>query len=705
MAQPTLIAPFATGLDTDTESWMSPSDSFSEADNVHVYNGYVEKRSGYRKFGNLVGLDLYLAIANITKALNGVVTTVLNHGLSTDAYVFITNVLGMTQVNGLYFKITVTGLNTFQLNSDTSTFGIYTGGGNVQVNTPWTDRVMGIFQFTRSDGSKETIAFGTKRACKYDVTANSFLSLDSSHIMDGSAYDFIWAVNLQSSSLPNRLYFTNGKEFSGVIGGSLNGIRYYDGTTNYTTTFTPSLGVGRNLYGGKLLFCLKERLIVLNTYELNGINVTNYPQRARWCQAQGPSNWNDVVPGGGGYTDAPTGDQIISARALQDQIIVFFSRSVWALRLLSDPALPFTWVKLNDIQASDGKMASIGYDKYIMALGVRGITGTDGVETQRIDTRIRDFVTSTINLDEFSKVYVSRSFDERRTWILYPSLESSENSAALIFDEESNAFTTYSISMNCLGIGSLSQDYTLADFIAANDLDLIIDDFDDETLVSYVSQGKEDIFLGGTIDGKIYVMETENSDDGLTIFSTLTTAGWNPFQTQGSQSQFLYLDIYVDTHKKTIATVEFFKDDETKPYATQNIDFLPNLDYVSTCESITQANPGVVTASDHGLETGDKVYIYGAEGMDQINTGPYTIIVIDKDSFSVGIDTSGYAAYANGASVYKRQFYKTKVWKRAFAGGTGYLHKVRISSEGLNTPFRISGFKPVFKPRGTRVVN
>jgi hypothetical protein len=701
--QGSLIAPFQTGLDTDTEPWMSPADSFSVADNVHVFDGYIEKRSGYRVYGKLQELMPSVVITGITNAANGEVTTAVNHGYSTDDIVFISAVTGMTQVNDIYYTITVTGLTTFELNVDTTTFGVYTAAGTVSKSIDSTERVMGIYQFNMNDGSKETLAFSKKRAYKFDPIIEKFMVLDAADIMDGDETNYIWAINLQSSSLKNRLYFTNGKEFAG----GLNGIRYYDGTGTGLTTieFTPDLGGGRKLYGSKLLFSLKERLIAMFTYEFDGAATTEHLQRMRWCQAQGPSNWNDLTPGGGGFVDAPTGDQIVSGRYLQDQIVTCFSQSVWMAQPVSDPALPFRWQKLNDFRACDGKMASVGYDQYTMAIGNRGITATDGADTQRIDNRISDFVSNELNISEFDKVFAQRSYTERRTWILYPAIESDENSAALIFDEDSNAFTTYSIAMNCLGYGNLSGDYTLADFTAARDLDLVIDDFDTETLTSYVWQGKEELLLGGDISGTVYIMETDASDNGSSIDCVVQTAAWNPYLSQDSQAYFSYLDMYVDTDIKTKALIEFFKDDETAPYASQTINFLPNLEYISTVTNISQSNPGIITAPNHGLTTGDKIYVYGTDGMNEINDTQYTVTVIDQNSFSIGIDTTAYAAFTGDSSIYKRRFYKTKTWKRAFAGGVGYTHSVRITSSGIDSPIRISGFKPVFKPRGRRLVN
>lgn len=702
-SQQFLIAPFATGLNTDKESWQLNQDSFEVADNVHIFNGYVEKRSGFRKYGHLKTYAAAVNINSITLAANGLVTTAAPHGLATDEYTYISSALGMTQVNGRVFKVTVTLPNAFLLNESTLTYGVYTGGGTSRRIIDLSERIMGIYQFITATGDKELLIFGTTRASKYNSVTKHFVPLDITPIMSGGEYDYVIAQNLQSSSLKNRLYFTNGLPY--LVG--LDGIRYYDGsgTGDSTISFTPSLGGGRILTGAQLLFCLHERLLAINTYELNGATTTNYPQRLRWCQAQGPSNWNDLTPGGGGYVDAPTGDQVITAKALQDQIIVFFTNSVWAAQSVSDPSLPFKWIKLNDFRACDGKMASIGFDKYVMALGTRGITATDGMDTQRIDDRIKDFISSEMNVDYLKKVYGARSFGERRTWLLFPGVEETECTKALMFDEDSQAFTTYSISMNCLGYGKFAIDYTLADFIAENDLDIVLEDCDEETLASYFWQGNDEIFLGGDINGQIYVMETETSDDGTDIVSTVTTAGWNPFITEGKQAYFPFIDIYVDTDKNATMKVEFFKDDETESYAFQDVNFLPNLDYVVSIENITNANPGIVTIPQHGLIDGQVVFFYGVLGMNEINDQPLTVTVVDVNTISIGVDTSAYGVFISNGCVYLKEFYKTKVWKRVYAGGVGYLHKLSVTSEGIDSPFRISAFKPTFKPRGTRVLN
>lgn len=707
--QPMLIAPIRTGLDTDIDPWLAPIDSFTELNNFHIRHEALEKRSGYRVFAQLVPSGSTINISHISQANPGEVTTALAHGYSTGDFVYITSVTGMTEVNNKGYEITVTGGSTFTIGLDTSGFTAYAGGGTVALVSTTTDRCMGIYRYLDADGTKVTLAFTTTRAQKYDGVTNSFVELDAAAIMSGDEYDYIWATNWQSTDVVNRLYFTNGKEFDGA---TLDGIRYFDnsggGTT--TTSFTPNLNSSgtRILWGGKLLFVLKQRLIVLNTFERDTVaaQTSNNPQRARWCQAQGPSNWDDETPGGGGFVDAPTGDQILSARALKDEIIVYFTDSVWALRPVSDPALPFRWDKLNDFRACDGKMASVGYDRDVRALGVRGITASNSTQTQRIDERIEDFVTDEINVDEFNKVFCQRSYTNRRWWTLYPANESTENNSALIFDDESQAYSTYSIDLNCLGFGNFGQDFGLDDFTAANNLDLSLNDFSEETLQSYFWQDNQEALLGGNLNGTVFVLETENDDNQVEINTEFFSAGWNPFKKEGIEALMSYVDLYVDTHPQTTAFIEFFKDTDEAPYASQSMDFLPNLNFVATINNVSLTNPVNINAPQNGKATGDTVFIYGVKGTTEVNGGPYTITVVDANNFTLdGIDGTSFTAYSTGGQVVEREFYKTHTWKRVYAGGSGFEHRMRFTSTGLDSPIKIHALKPYFKARGKRTVN
>jgi len=67
---------------------------------------------------------------------------------------------------------------------------------------------------------------------------------------------------------------------------------------------------------------------------------------------------------------------------------------------------------------------------------------------------------------------------------------------------------------------------------------------------------------------------------------------------------------------------------------------------------VTNANPGqVTTLLNHGYSTGQVVTFSGLGGMVELNTGNYTITVVDEKNFTIGVDTTSYIAYTTGGEV------------------------------------------------------
>lgn len=78
------------------------------------------------------------------------------------------------------------------------------------------------------------------------------------------------------------------------------------------------------------------------------------------------------------------------------------------------------------------------------------------------------------------------------------------------------------------------------------------------------------------------------------------------------------------------------------------------VDTAKTITDITEANPAVVTSAAHGYSNGDRVVIDGVQGMLEINNREYQIANVTTDTFElVGINSSGYFAYAGGGTVSK----------------------------------------------------
>lgn len=98
-------------------------------------------------------------------------------------------------------------------------------------------------------------------------------------------------------------------------------------------------------------------------------------------------------------------------------------------------------------------------------------------------------------------------------------------------------------------------------------------------------------------------------------------------------------------------------------FGNQYIRFFKNnaqvLESDITITGITAANPGVITATSHGLSDGDHVYVTGVVGMTEVNssTVPYKVANKTANTFELNdvddnaIDTTSYTAYSSGGVV------------------------------------------------------
>jgi len=657
--QPYLISQFRTGVDTEVQPWILPQDAFQVLLNGFIEHGMVSKRAGMEFFGRMV------------------------------------------------------------YDNDPAP----------------TNPIMGIKTFVDTNNTLQLLIFDTKRAAIYNTGTEEFDPLDTADIFDGTPSSFISGVGYGKTKAfsTSTYFFTN---FNGDIALPISSMRQF--TTGATTSvFVPNTnpdGISNYVIAAQFIFAFRERLVVLNTVESTTFPAgtppvgtgTNYAQRMRWSRPLNPAasgdNWNEVKPGNGGFVDAPTSDQIVSAKQLQDVILVFFTNSVWAIEPVSDPAQPFRWTKINSYRACDAPYSTIAHDRFSIGFGKRGIAACDRVEVQRIDHKIDNFMMTQVNATFYDRMYSERNYTNRRSFTLFPSgienlnpeQEAETSNYALIRTDEEGAWSIYSVyttdldetngtNLSCLGYAEVSQDLAFDDF--TGDRDFSFEDFDDETWQSYFFQDNTEIFLGGDQSGRILMLESGGDDMGADIAFELQSAGWNPYKEEGIQAQMGYVDFYVDADMDTEFTVDFFADDIDFPYTSQTLNCLPNLGFIADIINVTLSNPVQIEAPSNGLQTGEQIYIYNVKGAGDVSGGPYTVTVIDEDNFTLdGIDGTAFQAYVSGGQIVRRPFQNTKCWKRAYAGGKGYQHYIKITNTGTNDVLNFSGFMPWFRPSGKRII-
>jgi len=66
----------------------------------------------------------------------------------------------------------------------------------------------------------------------------------------------------------------------------------------------------------------------------------------------------------------------------------------------------------------------------------------------------------------------------------------------------------------------------------------------------------------------------------------------------------------------------------------------------------TQASPGSITCVGHGFVNNDQVGFLNVTGMTELNGNAFTVTRVDANTFTIGVDSSGYTAYTSGGTAH-----------------------------------------------------
>ena len=150
-----------------------------------------------------------------------------------------------------------------------------------------------------------------------------------------------------------------------------------------------------------------------------------YVNRCRFSQNGSPvagNAWLDNVAGLGGFTDAPTKEQIVSAGFLKDRLIVYFESSTWELAYTGNQIEPFVWQQINTELGAEATFSAVPFDKNLIAVGNVGVHSCNGSNVERIDGNIPDSVFEISNDNEgVFRVYGIRDYFVEMVYWAFPS--------------------------------------------------------------------------------------------------------------------------------------------------------------------------------------------------------------------------------------------------------------------------------------------
>lgn len=604
----------------------------------------------FRDQGQII--ETGVSITDITSA-NPAVVTATGHGFSNGDEVYIAGVGGMTELNGRNFKVNNATTNTFQLkymdNStdvDSTSFGAYTSGGTAsrvyEVTSPYLEA--DLFQMqTAQSADVLYLAHGSYAPRKLSRTAHTSWTLETIDFQDGPY------MNVNTTS----------------------------------TTLTPSAATGTG--------------ITITASAVTGINNDTGFQSTdvgRLIRMQQGSVWGWVKITAVNSTTEVEAD-------VQSTLTNTSAKTVWRLGLWSDTTgwpscVTFHEDRLmlggpdDNPQRMDGSKTG-DYENFAP-------TATDG--TIADDNAIGfTFNSKKVNrlqwIETDEKGLVAGTIGGE--WIVRPSVNGEALTPTNINAKESTSYGSDKIQPVSVGksilfvqrssrkIRELSYAFDVDGFRA---LDLSVLSrhlmLKGVTQIAYQKEPYSVIYAVRT-DGSLITISYERDPEALVVGwaehvvggvsdaastqSKVESVAVIPSSDSTTEEVWLTSQKYIDG--RAVRYVEYFAPDFSDDVDQKDAFFVDSglgYDLPITISGVTQADPGVVTATSHGLSDGDEILVSGVKGMTSLNGNTYVVANSTANTFELtdlsgsDVDTSGFSAYISGGQVRKYVTTLTGLW-------------------------------------------
>lgn len=343
-------------------------------------------------------------------------------------------------------------------------------------------------------------------------------------------------------------------------------------------------------------------------------------QTIRSSAVQNPTNFAADVPGNGSFIAASTGDWIFAASYLRDDIIVDFEDSTFIFRQTGNKASPFKFIKINSTLATNAPYGSIEYDAITTSMGAKGLCKCDGVNKIRYDVPAAIDIYEDISELNFPIAQGKRFDETQQSWMIYPSSERDPSNTncdkAIIYNWLESIWSIYNIDLSCIGSAKTYKDVVWNDFAGMtwNEIEFTWNSLVEKDLVPWM--------LGGDILGKIYYLNNEDAEQdkmpvdpttaqiepnsGSIIYSSITSARWNPFVEQGQKATYGYMDFYYRVGRNSYTDDNFPDGKETVVILNW---FVNNSNDPALIQSMTLDSPPP-TGDETDPEDTDEVYAW-----------------------------------------------------------------------------------------------
>jgi hypothetical protein len=567
-------------------------------------------------FVNEVAVSELTGVITAATQADPVVITSDDHGLSTGNTVFITGVVGMTQLNNNTYTIIKLSTNTFSLNgTEGTTFDAYISGGM------WTSPA------SEHPGVLPGINLQTGYVITVTDANNVVVEFPNATVTQNSVGGI--AQYLTSRSNPDvdclRWYDgdpTNGSATNPVLDGTRGWVNFMPPISNlsFAIGFTPAAQY--YLVGAKLIFPFKDRMIFfgpviqsstsnpiyLNDTIIYSQNGTPYytssftgdptfattefnPVIAPMNQTASSAAYFEDVTGFGGYLSSALDQDINTVGPNEDVLVVGFTKVQTQLIYTGNDIIPFNFHVVNAEFGSGSTFSTVVMDDGVITSGSRGYVMANQVQAQRMDLEIPDEIFEQSLLDNGTeRVCAQRDFINEWIYFTYP------------VDDLGVIYPSQTLQYNY-------RDNSWAIFF--------------ENYTTYGALRQSTQFTWATV-GQFYP----------------TWSVWNEPWNSGASNSLQ--PKVIGGNQQGFVLIRDYGTSEEQSLYIQNI-----IVSAGTITNVTQASSAVVTVNNNFF-VGQQVMIMGVVGMTQLNGNIYSITSASPTSITLAVNSTGFTPYISG---------------------------------------------------------
>ncbi|HUT76405.1 MAG TPA: hypothetical protein VM285_01900 [Polyangia bacterium] len=422
-----------------------------------------------------------------------------------------------------------------------------------------------ITTWRRPTGEEQLVVCDTKRLFTYDATLQRLTDrLATTYTL---ATDDVWTSGI--NDFMSSATVDDGSARLLVLCNGVNEPKKWDGSA------LTNMGVSGQFTSARFVFGQYGHVVYLNVTQGGVAN----RQKAMWSDQ---FLTETVTPAN--YAVAYTSDSIITASMVNDEIVVFFSKSVWKLRYTGDfrTGAQFEWAHVSggafDRQDSVGAIAPMGsvtVEDHAVAVSSHGLMAANANGTSEMLSRVPDLMVRFFNQTNMSTSYGVAWDEEHKLWFTACSPGgTAEPDTTMTLDMKNEAVSFYYWPFRIFGL------YKRQGMLEPNWDDVPWKDTVFDLVVAPVDGAAQSlgypIVLAGRLDGSIYQVPPAIDIDELGD-STMTVEfkQMNPFTQDGVQADLGLLVIYASPLNGKTARVSIYRDHEDVPHTVAIIDLTP----------------------------------------------------------------------------------------------------------------------------------